>query len=177
MGQRPTTLPLPLVGGSLKKARETGAFGPAFPGRRRSCPLSHGCRRASSPKGGSRVSSPPGVCRKPSLASPFGGRWCPVGTVQRLTEPAGESAPAGGGEGNPPPARTCAILLMSTSGASCPRRELPGVQPPRLESPGTGPQGRRWENEHLIKKARFYAGSIRCSGEHLKEWRFVKVLM
>ena len=29
---------------------------------------------------------------EPSLASPFGGRWCPVGTVQRLTEPAGESA-------------------------------------------------------------------------------------
>ena len=28
---------------------------------------------------------------EPSLASPFGGRWCPVGTVQRLTEPAGES--------------------------------------------------------------------------------------
>ena len=24
------------------------------------------------------------------LASPLGGRWCPVGTVQRLTEPAGE---------------------------------------------------------------------------------------
>ena len=39
-------------------------------------------------------------------------------------EPAGESAPAGGGEGNPPPARTCAILLMSTSGASCHGREL-----------------------------------------------------
>ena len=103
------------------------------------------------PQGGSRVSSPPGVCRKPSLASPFGG-----------------GAPVGGGEGNPPPARTCAILLMSTSGselpkaridspgtgprtcaillmstsgASCPRRELPGVQPPRLESPGTGPPG------------------------------------
>ena len=28
---------------------------------------------------------------EPSLASPLGGRWCPVGTVQRLTEPAGES--------------------------------------------------------------------------------------
>ena len=157
MGQRPTTLPLPLVGGSLKKARETGAFGPAFPGRRRSCPLSHGCRRASSPKGGSRVSSPPGVCRKPSLASPFGGRWCPVGTVQRLTEPAGESAPAGGGEGNPPPARTCAILLMSTSGS-----ELPLA---RLESPGTGPQGRRWENGGVGRKPRLHAGLATPPGE------------
>ena len=47
-----------------------------------------------------------------------------------------------------PPARTCAVLLMSTSEASCHgreltaealRRELPGVQPPRIESPGTGP--------------------------------------
>ena len=47
-----------------------------------------------------------------------------MGTVQRLTEPAGESAPAGGGEGSLPPARTCAILSMSTSEASCPRREL-----------------------------------------------------
>ena len=38
-----------------------------------------------------------------SLVSPppLGGRWCPVGTVQRLTEPAGESAPVGGGEGQP----------------------------------------------------------------------------
>ena len=89
---------------------------------------------------------------EPSLASPFGG-----------------GAPAGGGEGTPPPPRTCAILLMSTSGS-----ELPLA---RIESPGTGPQGRRWENEHLIKKTRFYAGSIRCSGEHLKGRRFVKVLM
>ena len=53
------------------------------------------------PRRGSRVSSPPEACRRPSLASPFGGRWCPVGTVQRLTEPAGESAPVGGGEGQP----------------------------------------------------------------------------
>ena len=47
-------------------------------------------------------------------------------------EPAGESAPAGGGEGffSSPPPRTCASLLMSTSGASCHRRESPGVQPP-----------------------------------------------
>ena len=37
----------------------------------------------------------------------------------------------------PPTARTCAGLSMSTSGASCPRRDLPGVQPPRIESGGT----------------------------------------
>ena len=144
----------------------------------------------------SRLTAPAPPRGEPSLASPFGGRWCPVGTVQRLTEPAGESAPAGGGEGNPPPPRTCAILSMSTSGSSLPkaRIETPGTGPrtcailsmstsgselplARIESPGTGPQGRRWENEHLIKKTRFYAGSIRCSGEHLKGRRFVKVLM
>ena len=124
VGQRPTTLTLPLVGGSLKKARETGAFGPAFPGRRRSCPLSHGCRRASSPRGGAKY------VRRQKLAQ-----------SQVSPPPLGEVPPQGAERANPPPARTCAILLMSTSGASCPRRELPGVQPPRLESPGTGPPG------------------------------------
>ena len=81
----------------------------------------------------SRLTAPAPPRGEPSLASPFGGRWCPVGTVQRLTEPAGESAPAGGGEGNPLPPRTCAILSMSTSGS-----ELPLA---RIESPGTGPPG------------------------------------
>ena len=61
----------------------------------------------SGPRRGSQVGTQPEVCRKPSLASPFGG-----------------GAPAGGGEGSPPPARTCAGLLMSTSGASCHGREL-----------------------------------------------------
>ena len=57
-----------------------------------------------------------------------------MGTVQRLTEPAGESAPLWGAERvRRPPPRTCAILSMSTSEASCHRRELPGVQP-RLQS-------------------------------------------
>ena len=58
----------------------------------------------SGPRRGSQVGAPPKACAKPSLASPFGGRWCPVGTVQRLTEPAGESAPTGGGEGKLPAA-------------------------------------------------------------------------
>ena len=54
-----------------------------------------------------------------------------------------------------------------------------GPGPPRrdLRAQALGPQGRRWENEHLIKKARFYAGPIRCSGEHLKGRYFHKVLM
>ena len=110
-------------------------------------PLSHGCRRASVSAAASvgrwatshrDVAAPKG---EPSLASPFGGRWCPVGTVQRLTEPAGESAPLWGAERvRRPPPRTCAGLLMSTSEASCHRRELPGVQPPRIDSGGTPPR-------------------------------------
>ena len=80
------------------------------------CPLSHGCRRASVSAAASvgrwatshrDVAAPKG---EPSLASPFGGRWCPVGTVQRLTEPAGESAPAGGGEGSVRPPSWCAAV-------------------------------------------------------------------
>ena len=39
-----------------------------------------------------------------------GGRWCPVGTVQRLTEPAGESAPVGGGEGSGKPPSWCVTV-------------------------------------------------------------------
>ena len=54
----------------------------------------------------------------------------------------GRCPPKEGGEGNPPPARTCAILLMSTSEASCHGRELPGVQPPRIDSGGTPPSGK-----------------------------------
>ena len=55
--------------------------------------------------------------------------------------------------GTPP--RTCAGLSMSTSEASChrrdlsraaTRRELPGVQPPRSDSPGTGPADEKTEN-------------------------------
>ena len=64
------------------------------------CPLSHGCRRASVSAAASvgrwatshrDVAAPKG---EPSLASPFGGRWCPVGTVQRSVS-AAESVGAG----------------------------------------------------------------------------------
>ena len=51
----------------------------------------------SGPRRGSQVGTQPEVCRKPSLASPFGGRWCPVGTVQRLV-----SAAASVGDGRSP---------------------------------------------------------------------------
>ena len=49
------------------------------------------------PRRGSQVGALPKACAKPSLASPFGGRWCPVGTVQRLV-----SAAASVGDGRSP---------------------------------------------------------------------------
>ena len=136
---------------------------PAFPGRWRtekvisqglgdvasSLPSQSRLMPCQLPRRGSRVSSPPEACRRPSLASPFGGgglalarteraahqrlaegqvsppplggagaQWAPFSAWSPLPrrsvmdaahwaaspEPAGESAPAGGGEGNPPAA-------------------------------------------------------------------------
>ena len=88
------------------------------------------------PQGGSRVSSPPGVCRKPSLASPFGGRWCPVGTVQRLTEPAGESALQGRAERAFPAAPGAHVRWPLDEHE---RSELPLA---RIDSGGTPPAGK-----------------------------------
>ena len=70
------------------------------------------------------ATSPPGLVAapkgEPSLASPFGGRWCPVGTVQRLTEPAGESG----------------LALARTERASCqPPHPLPWLSPLRARPP------------------------------------------
>ena len=55
-------------------------------------PLRMGCVEALASCPLSRLTATALPKGEPSLASPFGGRWCPVGTVQRLTEPAGESA-------------------------------------------------------------------------------------
>ena len=97
---------LPLADSTRGGSRETPRLSRTVAPR----PLSHGCRRASVSAAASvgrwatshrDVAAPKG---EPRLASPFGGRWCPVGTVQRLTEPAGESAPTGGGEGKLPAA-------------------------------------------------------------------------
>ena len=64
------------------------------------------------PQRGSQVGSSPEACRKPSLASPFGGRWCPVGTVQRLV-----SAAASVGDGRSP------LGCITRAGRrECPRR-------------------------------------------------------
>ena len=101
----------------------------------------------------SRLTAPAPPRGEPSLASPFE-------LAQVRASPFGGGAPAGGGEGNPLPPRTCAILLMSTSGSELPlaRIESPGTGPrtcailsmstsgselpqARIESPGTGPPG------------------------------------
>ena len=61
--------------------------------------------------------------------------------------PPGTSAPASflsrklGKELHPSPPRMCASLLMSTSEASCPWRDLPGVQPPRTCADGSQRRG------------------------------------
>ena len=70
------------------------------------------------------VAAPKG---EPSLASPFGGRWCPVGTVQRLTEPAGESG----------------LALARTERASCqPHRPLPWLSLSGRRFLGVHPSGK-----------------------------------
>ena len=64
------------------------------------------------PRRGSQVGALPKACAKPSLASPFGGRWCPVGTVQRLV-----SAAASVGDGRSP------LGCITRAGRrECPRR-------------------------------------------------------
>ena len=65
----------------------------------------------------------------------------------------------------PPTARTCTSSSMSTSGASCPRRDLPGVQPPRIESPGTGPPAEDRKMRQLPKKLGFMRVSQSISYE------------
>ena len=79
--QKAATLPLTLQARSAeKKARETGAL-PRLSRTVAPRPLSHGCRRASSPKGGAKYVRRHKACAKPSLASPFGG-----GALQRRAE-------------------------------------------------------------------------------------------
>ena len=69
-------------------------------------PLSPGCAVPAPPKG------------EPSLASPFGGRWCPVGTVQRLV-----SAAASVGDGRSP------LGCITRAGRrECPRRGRRGLR-------------------------------------------------
>ena len=96
----------------------------------------------SGPQGGSQVGAPPKACRKLSLASPLGGRWCPVGTVQRLTEPAGESglalARTERASCQRPPRMGCVEAL-----AGGPLSRLTATAPPRGEPSLASPFGAR----------------------------------
>ena len=75
----------------------------------------------------SRLTAPAPPEGEPSLASPLGGRWCPVGTVQRLTEPAGESG----------------LALARTERASCqPHRPLPWLSLSGRRFLGVHPSGK-----------------------------------
>ena len=83
-------------------------------------PLRMGCVEALASCPLSRLAATAPPKGEPSLASPFGGRWCPVGTVQRLTEPAGESG----------------LALARTERASCrPHHPLPWLSPLRARPP------------------------------------------
>ena len=112
----------------IKKLGKQGLC-PAFPGRRRSEKVASpglGCELvAALSVTAAAVPAPPKG--EPSLASPFGGRWCPVGTVQRLVSAAAsvgdgrsplgcitragrrECPPREGGEGTPPPGSFCLV--------------------------------------------------------------------
>src|SRR5699024_10387423 len=92
-------------------------------------PLSHGCRRASVSAAASvgrwatshrDVAGPEG---EPSLASPFGGRWCPVGTVQRLVSAAASVGAVCHWQTAPEPAGESVMPLAGRRGPtkSCPR--------------------------------------------------------
>ena len=55
---RRSLTPLPLWRAAHEEKLGKQGLCPAFPGRWGSCPLSHGCRRASSPKGGAKSRLP-----------------------------------------------------------------------------------------------------------------------
>ena len=91
--------------------RECHAFGMT---ERARCqrPLRMGCVEALASCPLSRLAATALPKGEPSLASPFGGRWCPVGTVQRLV-----SAAASVGDGRSP------LGCITRAGRrECPRR-------------------------------------------------------
>ena len=89
----------------------------------------------SGPKGGSQVSPPP-----------LGGRCHAKGMTERATRPPARTCTGGSHRrGVQPPGLACRLgrfWTVPTGDQNPPWRELPGVQPPRIESPGTGPAGK-----------------------------------
>ena len=110
---RRSLTPLPLWRAAHEEKLGKQGLCPAFPGRWGSCPLSHGCRRASSPKGGAKSRLPlwgrchafgmteRARCQRPlrmgcveALAS------CPLSRLAATALPKGEpslASPLGGG--------------------------------------------------------------------------------
>ena len=161
-----STLNLTLWASARKKARETakrlsrtaaqreGGFPEA--GRRVSgCPLSHGCRRASSPKGGAKS------------RLPLWGALVPSGHRSALDRAGRRECPRRGRRGllQQPTPRTCAGLLMSTSEASCHRREW-RAQALGRESPGVQPPGSfclvKGKSEVFFRDFSLFAGESGC---------------
>ena len=105
------SLASPFGGGALQRRAERA---------RCQRPLRMGCVEALASYPLSRLAATAPPKGEPSLASPLGGRWCPVGTVQRLTELAGESG----------------LALARTERASCrPHHPLPWLSPLRARAP------------------------------------------
>ena len=179
-----STLNLTLWARSAEK--KLGKQRSAFPGRRRSEKVASpglGCELvAALSVTAAAVPAPPRG--EPSLASPCGGRWCPVGTVQRLVSAAASvgdgrsplgcitragrrECPRRGRRGllQQPTPRTCAGLLMSTSEASCHRREW-RAQALGRESPGVQPPGSfclvKGKSEVFFRDFSLFAGESGC---------------
>ena len=145
-----------------------------FPGtglRVSGCPLSHGCRRASSPKGGAKsrlplwgALVPSGHQRLVSAAASVGDGRSPLGCITRAGR---RECPRRGRRGllQQPTPRTCASLLMSTSGASCHRREW-RAQALGRESPGVQPPGSfclvKGKSEVFFRDFSLFAGESGC---------------
>ena len=121
---RRSLTPLPLWRAAHEEKLGKQGLCPAFPGRWGSCPLSHGCRRASSPKGGAKSRLPLwGRCHAFGMTE-RARRWlAPQLSGSRLlgappkacakpslASPFGGGAPVGGGEGSGKPPSWCVTV-------------------------------------------------------------------
>ena len=99
----PYGLDLDLKWALAREKRGKQGLCPAFPGRRSSFPLSHGYAVPAPPRGEPSKQPTRGL-QKAKSRLPLWGALVPSGHRSAPTEPAGESAPAGGGEGEVPAA-------------------------------------------------------------------------
>ena len=120
---RRSLTPLPLWRAAHEEKLGKQGLCPAFPGRWGSCPLSHGCRRASSPEG------------RAKSRLPLWGALVPSGHRSALDR-AGrrECPPVGGGEGK--------VLAAPSHGLCRSAGELPSQSPNGASSPRGGAKSR-----------------------------------